>query len=90
MDNGNSETNGALQFDIDALGKIKAREMHTLMKPSDLEAVAAVLAKYITACPPEWGDPKSPDTYMDLPFKGETNSLTAVMNAMGDALKNAS
>lgn len=78
-----------LDFDMEALGKIKAREMHRLMKPTDLEELAAILAKYITRCPAAWGDPKSPDTYLDLPFKGEDNSLTAVMNEMGTAIKNA-
>lgn len=78
-----------LEFDMEALGKIKAREMHRLMKPTDLEQVADIMAKYVTTCPPSWGDPKSPDTYLDLPFSGETDSLTAVMNAMGEAIKNA-
>ena len=77
-----------LQFDTEALLKIKAKEMHRLMKPTDLEQVAAIMAKYVTACPSEWGDPKSPDTYLELPFAGETDSLTAVMNALGDAIKN--
>jgi hypothetical protein len=100
MTNGNSRTMAkeltegieveVLRFDLDALGKIKAREMSRLMRMNDLDEVAAICAKYVTACPSSWGDPKSPDTYLDLPFRGETGSLQAVISAMAEAIKNAS
>lgn len=79
-----------LQFDLDSLGKIKAREMNSLIKMNDLETTAGILAKYVTACPVAWGDPKSPDTYLDLPLRGESGSMQAVINAMAEAIKNAS
>lgn len=79
-----------LRFDLDALGKIKAREMSRLMRMNDLDEVAAICAKYVTSCPPEWGDAKSADTYLDLPFRGESGSLQSVINAMAEAIKNAS
>lgn len=77
-----------LTFDLDALGKIKAREMSRLIKMNDLDEVAAICAKYVLTCP--YGDPKSADTYLDLPFKGETGSLQSVIEAMANAIKNAS
>lgn len=80
----------ALTFDLDALGKIKAREMNRLIKMNDLDEVAAICAKYVTACPAEWGDPHSAETYMELPFRGESGSLQSVINAMAEAIKNAS
>lgn len=78
-----------LRFDLDALGKIKAREVNSLIKSDDLEVTAAILAKYVVTCPSGWGNPKSPDTYLDLPMRGETGSLKSVIDAMAEAIKNA-
>lgn len=76
-----------LQFDIEALKHLKAREMQSLIKMNDLEATAAILAKYVTACPAEWGDPKSADTYLELPMRGETGSLASVIEALAVAVR---
>lgn len=77
-----------LTFDLDALTRISGREMNRLIKMNDLEEVATICAKYAVTCP--FGDPKSPDTYLDLPFKGETGSLQSVIEAMASAIKNVS
>lgn len=77
-----------LTFDLDALGRITGREMNLLIKPSDLEKLAEVFAKYVISCPAAWGDPKSADTYLDLPFKGEGDTMQGVIQAMAEAIKN--
>lgn len=84
------ETSQELTFDVEALAKVTGREMNLLIKPNDLEKLAGVFAKYVITCPAEWGDPKSPDTYLDLPFKGDEASMQGVIQALADAIKNAS
>jgi hypothetical protein len=53
----------------------------------DVEAAAAALAKVITECPPEWGAPNDPETYLNLPFFGEFGELVAGVRAEAGKLR---
>lgn len=71
------------------LSKVTAGEVAKLQKAlvaADTETAAAIYAKTAVTCPPEWGDPNDPLTYLGLPFYGEWDDL---MNAWFDAGKNA-
>jgi hypothetical protein len=60
------------------LKALTARQMADFMEASrknDIEAVAKTLAVAITDCPPEWGAPDDPETYMRLPYYGEFADL---------------
>ena len=37
---------------------------------NDLEVIADTLTLVVVECPAAWGDPKNPDTYLDLPYFG--------------------
>lgn len=55
------------------LSSLKARDVSILMNASqtgDVEAMAAMLARVVTDCPPEWGKPDDPNTYLELDFYG--------------------
>lgn len=57
-----------LTFD---LTRITARDMQRFFeadRAQDYAAMAAIFARTVTACPPAWGDPASPETYLSLPF----------------------
>lgn len=84
-DNGNG---AHLEFDLDALKHIKAKEMASLIRGTDVEATAGVLARVVKSCP--YGDASDPQTYLELDYdNGEDNSFVAVQTALGEAIKNA-
>jgi hypothetical protein len=82
----NGTENGVIEFDLGELKKIKAREMASLVKGTDIEATARVLARVVKSCP--YGDAFNPDTYLDLPYNDGEGSFISVVNALGEALKN--
>ena len=74
----------ALEYD---LSRVSAREMAAFFeaaRSSDIPALASVMAKVVVACP--WGDPRDPNTYLDLPFYG---AFQDVIDGLADAAKNA-
>ncbi len=55
------------------LKNITARQMNTFLRAvsvNDLEVIADTLTLVVVECPAQWGDPKNPETYLDLPYFG--------------------
>ena len=53
------------------LSKITGTEMDAFAEANrtgDVKGQALGLSKVIVACPPEWGDPSDPETYLRQPF----------------------
>ena len=55
------------------LKSITARQMQAFLKAvadSDFEIMANTFTSVVVECPAQWGDPKNPETYLDLPYYG--------------------
>lgn len=83
---GNGKTaQDAVEFD---LTKVTARDMHEFIRAgreSDIPALAETLAKVVTRCPAEWGDPRNPETYINLPYFGEFQQVIKQFSEAGAA-----
>jgi hypothetical protein len=51
---------------------------------NDLDIMSETLAMVIVECPADWGDPKDPETYANLPFYG---AFQDVVNDMTEESK---
>lgn len=86
----NSSSGSGLQFD---LMRMTAEDFHNLVvatRVQDIKALAAVMAKVVTTCPPKWGQPDDPQTYLKLPYLGEFQDVLGGMtSAVEDYRKNS-
>jgi len=58
--------------------KVTARQMSEVFRAArenDMTGMAEIFAKIVVECPPEWGNPNDPGTYLDLPYYGEDGFL---------------
>lgn len=87
-ENGNIK---GLKFDFTKITAYEVDEFLKVFKSSDIRKQAEVIARFCTACPHDWGDCKTPDTFGNLPWKGEVSFQTvrvAFMDAFNDPAKN--
>lgn len=71
------------------LGNVTTRQMASLLKAireNDLFTIAEYFSQVVTECPSDWGDPASPDTYLDLPYFTLFTELTEAMGKAGQAM----
>lgn len=89
--NGAAPKNGRLKFDFSTVTAFEVDEMMKTFRVADIRQHAALIARFCSACPPEWGDPKDPDTFGKRPWFGEDNWLSvkeAFLAAFADPAKN--
>jgi hypothetical protein len=77
-ENNENGTGKLMEFNADAINSLSAIEVTQFIAAAKtinsdpvgyVQKVSAMLAKCAVSCPPEWGDPKSPETYQNLPWK---------------------
>lgn len=80
-----SKDNGKMPTFTFNLDDITARDMNALVKGGDIEKMAPIVCKLVTACSDDVGDLKDPETYLNLRWK----VWRGLMDQLGDAVKNA-
>ncbi len=89
--NGNGSIKG-LKFDFRTITAFEVDDFLKVFKSSDIRKQAETLAKFCTACPPEWGKYDDPETFGKLPWRGEDGTFnharSAFMDAFNDPAKN--
>lgn len=80
-----SKSNGTMPTFTFSLEDITARDMNALVKGGDIEKMAPIIVKIVTACSEDVGDLKDPETYLNLRWK----VWRALMDQLGEAVKNA-
>jgi hypothetical protein len=74
-----SDAIAGLEFDLSRMSGQDYHDYAAAGRKDDLVTVANVLARVVRRCPPEWGKPDDPKTYLKLPMFG---ALKQVMRAL--------
>ena len=65
-------------FNFDNLTAKEMTDFFRFNREQDFVGMSKVFASVITKCPAEWGDPKKPETFADLPYFPKFKPLTAL------------
>jgi hypothetical protein len=68
------------------LAKVTPREFDNIMASADTNDVpvlASLLSNFVKSCPPEWGDPKAADTYLNLKYYTQFRPLALQLAGAG-------
>lgn len=83
----NGKTGAELRFDLHAITARQMAALNRAIKANDIEAVAGFMTDLCVECP--YGDPKDPETFLNLPYFGEFQTvIKALAEAGRDATKN--
>lgn len=81
----NNGTTKLMQFDAQAVSNLSAIEVAKFIDAAKglqtdpvgyVQTVSGMIAKCAVSCPAEWGDPKAPETYQNLPWKTTFQDIT--------------
>lgn len=72
-----------IEFDLANFKVRDLRDLSRAQREGDVDAQLAIYAKFIVSCPKAWGDPKDPDTILDLNYK----AVRQISEAMNEAIK---
>lgn len=83
-------TAALMEFDSDAVNNLSAIDVAKFISAAKglqddaleyVQVVSAIIAKCAVSCPKEWGDPKAPETYQNLPWKTTFQTVTRELSS---------
>lgn len=72
-----------IRFDLTKVTARCIRDLNKMFADGDIDGVTKIYSEIITACPPEWGAPNNPDSYLDRDFYGTFRSIVTLLNEAG-------
>ncbi len=76
-----------IKFDFTKVSARRIRDLNKGFADGAIDDIAKIYAEIIVACPPEWGAPNNPDSYIDLDFYGVFRAIVTVLNEAGKNVK---
>jgi hypothetical protein len=82
--NGNgTDWKDQFKFDFNKITAKRISELRVALNTADTNAAAAIYAEIIIECPPSWGAPNDPETYINRPYYTEFQDLAGIMGEAG-------
>lgn len=85
-----TENGAKVTFDFTHLSALHMDELNKARNTLDLSKIAEVLAFYAVSCPPEWGKPDDPMSYLKLDYRPDfIEVLNLAVAAIQAPIKNS-